>query len=290
MRKTWVAWLVLLVMAVSAIGFAEEDISRAIGDWTQDEKGNYFYVNETLNLKFSMGKWTYYMDKESLAELEGMSVNEWLKSVQTTWEEKNFIRVMMGQSKNGDNTVNIFMTRIAENDELTDERLTEFLTEDSVAIQQNWTGVQDIGVGTIDFLGKERPCMRIKRINDKEIIYTTFVPVVNNGYYANVRLDSHGSDNTRMIADKWSLIKAEEPAGEIPAEEPAKEPAEIPTEESEADATPDCKYIAHKKSKMFHIPTCETVSLIPESSREYLNESRSELVDKGYKPCQNCHP
>lgn len=52
----------------------------------------------------------------------------------------------------------------------------------------------------------------------------------------------------------------------------------------------NCRYIAHYKSKMFHVPTCETVSYIPESSREYLNDTREELIEKGYSPCQRCHP
>lgn len=212
MRKTLVVWLVLLVMAVSAIGFAEEDVLHAIGDWTYDEKGNFIYVNETLNLKFSMGKWIYYNWKGSYAEEEGMSVKEWLKSIQTKWDKYDYwdssVSVMLGQSKNRDYYTCMSMCRIAENDELTDERLTEILTERIDFYQQNWD-VQDIGVGTIDFLGKERPCLRIKHIIDNEIIYTTFVSVVNNGYFANVRLNSRGVDNTRMIIDKWSLIKKE---------------------------------------------------------------------------------
>lgn len=51
-----------------------------------------------------------------------------------------------------------------------------------------------------------------------------------------------------------------------------------------------CRYIAHKSSKMFHYPTCETVLIIPDSSREYLNDSRDDLIKMGYHPCQRCHP
>ena len=210
MKKALVAWLVLLVMAISSIGFAEEDVLSAIGDWTYDEKGNFIYVNETLNLQFNMGNWFYYRDKELYADEDGLSVKEWLKSVQTTWDRYDYsndsVSVMYGQSKNRKYFTCISMNRIAENDELTDERITEFFTEEIDFYQQNWEPL-DIGVGTINFLGKERPCLRIKHIVDKETFYTTFVPVVNNGYFARIRLTSKDDDRTDMIVDKWSLIK-----------------------------------------------------------------------------------
>lgn len=72
------------------------------------------------------------------------------------------------------------------------------------------------------------------------------------------------------------------------APSPPSTPSPVPT--FTPSPTYSFKYIAHKKSMLFHYPNCETVSLIPESSREYLNLSRDELIDLGYHPCQRCHP
>ena len=76
-------------------------------------------------------------------------------------------------------------------------------------------------------------------------------------------------------------------------------PRPIPTASPTPEITPaptdtpvptfDYTLVAHKKSKVFHHPLCETVQYIPESSREYFTCSSSSLIDQGYHPCSQCH-
>ena len=135
--------------------------------------------------------------------------------------------------------------------------------------------------------------------------------IEKDGYGALIQIKSVGSKEFDSVLNQFIAVSATEESGYTPAEaapetkqESAAEPAEEEPAAEEAPAAdaaesasapteteaPAYQYIAHKKSKMFHVPTCSTVSSIPESSREYLNESRSELINAGYTPCSRCHP
>ena len=48
-------------------------------------------------------------------------------------------------------------------------------------------------------------------------------------------------------------------------------------------------YVGNKKSMVFHLPNCESVAKMKDSSKIYY-DTRSEAVNAGYKPCQNCNP
>ena len=49
-------------------------------------------------------------------------------------------------------------------------------------------------------------------------------------------------------------------------------------------------YVINKKSKKFHIPTCNSVSQMNESNKKVVTDSRNNLIEQGYSPCGNCHP
>ncbi len=53
--------------------------------------------------------------------------------------------------------------------------------------------------------------------------------------------------------------------------------------------TPAKKYCANKNSKVFHKISCSSVSKIKSENRVYYSDS-SELISKGYSPCQRCSP
>lgn len=59
----------------------------------------------------------------------------------------------------------------------------------------------------------------------------------------------------------------------------------------EADKEPpsSAAYIGNRNSKRFHVPDCASVAAMKEKNRVELS-SREEALDKGYKPCGNCHP
>jgi DNA-entry nuclease len=49
-------------------------------------------------------------------------------------------------------------------------------------------------------------------------------------------------------------------------------------------------YVINKNTKVFHSPTCSSVSRMKESNKQYSDESRDTLISKGYSPCGNCNP
>ena len=53
---------------------------------------------------------------------------------------------------------------------------------------------------------------------------------------------------------------------------------------------PEIKYILNTESGVFHKSTCGTGQNIDPSHRVYTDESRSEIIAKGYRPCGNCGP
>ena len=49
-------------------------------------------------------------------------------------------------------------------------------------------------------------------------------------------------------------------------------------------------YILNTNSRVFHLPTCSSVSSMSDKNKEEFNGSRDELIDDGYKPCSRCNP
>lgn len=49
-------------------------------------------------------------------------------------------------------------------------------------------------------------------------------------------------------------------------------------------------YIVNVRSRIFHHPYCDSVKKMKEKNKQKFTGQREELVEKGYKPCQNCHP
>ena len=49
-------------------------------------------------------------------------------------------------------------------------------------------------------------------------------------------------------------------------------------------------YIANKKTKVFHLPSCTAVSSMNENNKIYHKGDREQLVADGYTPCKRCNP
>ena len=50
------------------------------------------------------------------------------------------------------------------------------------------------------------------------------------------------------------------------------------------------KYILNTNSKKIHYADCESVNKMSAKNKAESNESRSELIAKGYSPCGICEP
>lgn len=59
--------------------------------------------------------------------------------------------------------------------------------------------------------------------------------------------------------------------------------------EAEEEPPSSAAYIGNRNSKRFHVPDCASVAAMKEKNRVEL-ASREEALEKGYKPCGNCHP
>ena len=49
-------------------------------------------------------------------------------------------------------------------------------------------------------------------------------------------------------------------------------------------------YVLNTNTHKFHIPSCSSVRRMSERNKEYSNDSRDEIIARGYSPCQRCHP
>ena len=49
-------------------------------------------------------------------------------------------------------------------------------------------------------------------------------------------------------------------------------------------------YVLNKNTKKFHKPECSSVKDMKEKNKEYSNESRDDIIAKGYSPCKRCNP
>ncbi len=49
-------------------------------------------------------------------------------------------------------------------------------------------------------------------------------------------------------------------------------------------------YILNKNSMKFHLPSCAGAAQISEKNRRTYEGSRAELIERGYKPCNDCRP
>jgi DNA-entry nuclease len=47
-------------------------------------------------------------------------------------------------------------------------------------------------------------------------------------------------------------------------------------------------YVINKNTKKFHLPTCDSVTQMKESNKEYSPKTKEQLEEEGYVACQNC--
>lgn len=49
-------------------------------------------------------------------------------------------------------------------------------------------------------------------------------------------------------------------------------------------------YVLNRNSKKFHYPSCSSVGDMKEHNKIYSDETREEIINKGYTPCKRCNP
>lgn len=82
------------------------------------------------------------------------------------------------------------------------------------------------------------------------------------------------------------------------APEPVVNPAPVqtvaPQNTVKAQAAPSSEvsqtYILNTNTRKFHYPDCRSVKQMKEKNKQEYNGTRSEIIQMGYDPCQNCNP
>ena len=71
-----------------------------------------------------------------------------------------------------------------------------------------------------------------------------------------------------------------------------QKPTTPPEDTSNDNNTNDVStiYVLNTNTKKFHYPSCGSAKRIAEKNYAESNESRDELIDRGYSPCGNCDP
>ena len=200
----------------SSIDLSEEDVARIIGDWTEEE-GKLKYINEQMNFQFELGDWTEYEGKEHYAKNKEMHEKEWLDFVKKSFERYDYInsvKAMLGRSRDHQQWkwVTVWISKIADYEPLTEEMLPEFLSDYLKIVRkkqgQTFESI-DGSVETITFLKEEKPCLRVK-LQSKQVkipLYTTYIPIIQDGFLVLVDINSAGNDDCDIVADKFSPIK-----------------------------------------------------------------------------------
>lgn len=49
-------------------------------------------------------------------------------------------------------------------------------------------------------------------------------------------------------------------------------------------------YVLNKNSGKFHLPDCAGVKTMKAENREDFSGTRSQVIERGYTPCQSCNP
>ena len=109
------------------------------------------------------------------------------------------------------------------------------------------------------------------------------------GYWANGLMDGEGGtywDDGALEVGTYALsyfIDGYALDGASTVQTAIVQPTATPT------ATSKISYIGNKNSKVFHYPSCDSVSKMKDKNKVSLS-SRQEAIKKGYKPCARCNP
>ena len=49
-------------------------------------------------------------------------------------------------------------------------------------------------------------------------------------------------------------------------------------------------YVVNTNTKKFHKPDCSSIRDTKQQNRKETSETREELIDQGYSPCNRCNP
>ena len=60
--------------------------------------------------------------------------------------------------------------------------------------------------------------------------------------------------------------------------------------DNQAEGKGTTEYVLNTNSKKFHLPSCSSVDQMSPKNREDVEDTRENLIAKGYDPCKRCNP
>lgn len=73
---------------------------------------------------------------------------------------------------------------------------------------------------------------------------------------------------------------------QTPTQAPTQKPTDPPKEETPKTYT----YVLNTSTKKFHKPSCRDVDKIKDGNKSTINDTRENVIARGYSPCGHCHP
>ncbi|MBQ4161081.1 MAG: DNA/RNA non-specific endonuclease [Clostridia bacterium] len=84
--------------------------------------------------------------------------------------------------------------------------------------------------------------------------------------------------------------KKSQPIVPVPTAPQSSAPSVTESAPQSAENKVASTYVLNLNTKKFHYADCRSVKQMKESNKEYSNQSRDEIVSRGFSPCGNCHP
>lgn len=90
-----------------------------------------------------------------------------------------------------------------------------------------------------------------------------------------------GATNGAVTSGSQETEGGGTPTGTTPAEN-------TPAESTPAENTQE--YVLNTNTMVFHYPWCSSVNRMKDSNKVFVNDTRDNIINQGYKPCGRCYP
>ena len=103
-------------------------------------------------------------------------------------------------------------------------------------------------------------------------------------------MEESGEAPARSVPTGGEAENGETPGGSTGSSENNSDSGSRGPAVSSGNSQEQQEYVVNVRSRIFHHPYCDSVKKMKEKNKQNFTGQRNELIDKGYKPCQNCNP
>lgn len=103
-------------------------------------------------------------------------------------------------------------------------------------------------------------------------------------------MEESGEAPARSVPTGGEAENGETPGGSTGSSENNSDSGSRGPAVSSGNSQEQQEYVVNVRSRIFHHPYCDSVKKMKEKNKQKFTGQRDQLIDKGYKPCQNCNP